>query len=136
MRRGVVLAAAVAVLLIIAGAIFVVGPPLLKGSSSSTGPASTLGAGSSTSSQGSARTGVGEDWTTYHGNNARTGYEQVANFTSVTRDWNSTPLDGIVFAEPLVYGGRRLRRDQRTIGLRPERADGQRSCGNQPRRAR
>lgn len=96
------LAAAVAVLLIIAGAIFVVGPPLLKGSSSSTGPASTLGAGSSTSSQGSA---AGEDWTTYHGNNARTGYEQVANFTSVTRDWNSTPLDGIVFAEPLVYAG-------------------------------
>lgn len=100
------LAAAVAVLLIIAGAIFVVGPPLLKGSSSSTGPGSTLGAGSSTTSQGSAsNSAIGEDWTTYHGNNARTGYQQVANFTSVTRDWNSTPLDGIVFAEPLVYGG-------------------------------
>jgi outer membrane protein assembly factor BamB len=102
MRRGVVVAAAVAVLLIIAGAIFIVGPPLLKSSSSSSGPTSSLSTGSSTSSQGSAS---GEDWTTYHGNNARTGYQQVANFTSVTRDWNSTPLDGIVFAEPLVYGG-------------------------------
>lgn len=100
MRRGVVVA--VAVLLIIAGAIFIVGPPLLKSSSSSSGPTSSLSTGSSTSSQGSAS---GEDWTTYHGNNARTGYQQVANFTSVTRDWNSTPLDGIVFAEPLVYGG-------------------------------
>lgn len=106
MRRGVVLAAAVAVLLIIAGAIFVVGPPLLKGSSTSSGPTSTLSAGRSASSQGSASSSaIGEDWTTYHENNARTGYQQVANFTSVTRDWNSTPLDGIVFAEPLVYGG-------------------------------
>jgi outer membrane protein assembly factor BamB len=102
-RRGVVLAAAVAVLLIIAGAIFVVGPPLLK-SSSSSGPPSTTG--SSASSQGAASSSaLGEDWTTYHGNNARTGYQQVANFTSVTKDWNSTHLDGIIFAEPLVYGG-------------------------------
>ena len=100
------LAAAVAAILIVAGAIFVVGPPLLKGASSSTGAASSLSAGSSTSSQGSASSSaVAEDWTTYHGNNARTGYQQVANFTSVTRDWNSTPLDGIVFAEPLVYNG-------------------------------
>ena len=106
MRRSFVLGSAVAVLLIIAGSLFVVGPSLLKGSSSSSAPTSALSTGSSTSSQGSASGSViGEDWTTYHENNARTGYQQVANFTSVTRDWNSTPLDGIIFAEPLVYSG-------------------------------
>jgi outer membrane protein assembly factor BamB len=45
------------------------------------------------------------DWLTYHGDNARTGYEAVSNFTSVTCDWTSGTLDGAVYAEPLVYGG-------------------------------
>lgn len=109
MRRSVVAAAAVAVILIIAGSIFIVAAPLMKGGGSN-GPTATmsLSAGASTSVQGSGATSdaaIGEDWTTYHGDNGRTGYQQVANFTSVTSDWNSTALDGIVFAEPLVYGG-------------------------------
>lgn len=45
------------------------------------------------------------DWTTYHADNNRTGYLPVANFTSVTPGWTSPNLDGLVFAEPLVYGG-------------------------------
>ena len=46
------------------------------------------------------------DWTTYHQNNARTGY--VANApdpTQLTQAW-SKGLDGAVYAEPLVVGGR------------------------------
>ncbi len=46
------------------------------------------------------------DWTTYHQNNARTG--SVANAPDphqLTRAW-SVKLDGAVYAEPLVIGGR------------------------------
>ena len=46
------------------------------------------------------------DWTTYHQNNARTGL--VANASDphqFTRAW-SVKLDGAVYAEPLVIGGR------------------------------
>lgn len=46
------------------------------------------------------------DWTTYHQNNSRTGY--IANTPDpkqLTKAWN-TQLDGAVYAEPLVVGGR------------------------------
>ncbi|HEV2580249.1 MAG TPA: PQQ-binding-like beta-propeller repeat protein [Ktedonobacteraceae bacterium] len=48
----------------------------------------------------------GTDWTTYHANNARTGY--VANTPDpgqLTRAW-SVQLDEAVYAEPLVIGAR------------------------------
>ncbi len=48
------------------------------------------------------------DWTTYHRDNARTGY--VANMPDpqrLTSAWH-TNLDGAVYAEPLVVGGRVL----------------------------
>jgi outer membrane protein assembly factor BamB len=95
MRRSLVAAAAVAVLLILLGSTYLAGLPPFNGPSGSNQPTST-------SSQGAA---LGQDWTTYHGDNARTGYQQVVNFTSVKSDWNSTTLDGAIFAEPLVYGG-------------------------------
>ena len=88
--------AAVAVLLILVGSVYLAGLPPFNGPSVSNGPTASVAV--STAS-------VGGDWTTYHGDNARTGYQKVANFTSVTRGWNSTTLDGIIFAEPLVYGG-------------------------------
>jgi outer membrane protein assembly factor BamB len=50
--------------------------------------------------------GNSSDWTTYHLNNARTG--SVANAPDphqLTRAWNMQ-LDGAVYAEPLVIGGR------------------------------
>jgi len=102
--------AAVAVLLILVGSIYLAGLPPFKSTSGSNGPTAsvTVSAGVSASSQASGATSsaaLGEDWTTYHGDNARTGYQQVANFTSVTSDWNSTTLDGAVYAEPLVHGG-------------------------------
>jgi outer membrane protein assembly factor BamB len=105
MRRSIVAAVAVAVLLIIAGSIYIVGPALLNGNSgSSTISSSTtsLSAGLSTSSQGASST---EDWTTYHADNARTGYLSVSNFTSVTKGWTSPALDGSIYAEPLIFRG-------------------------------
>lgn len=46
------------------------------------------------------------DWTTYHRDNARTGsVENVPNPRQLTHAW-SVQLDGAVYAEPLVVGGR------------------------------
>ncbi len=48
------------------------------------------------------------DWTTYHYNNSRAGYlASEPDPQSLTRAW-STRLDGAVYAEPLVVGGRVL----------------------------
>ena len=49
---------------------------------------------------------LGSDgWTTYHGNNARTGYlASEPDPRQLTRAW-STRLDGAVYAEPLIVGG-------------------------------
>jgi outer membrane protein assembly factor BamB len=45
------------------------------------------------------------DWTTYHKNNARTGYvATMPDSSTLTRLWQRT-LDGAVYAEPLVVGG-------------------------------
>lgn len=104
MRRSLVAAVAIAVLLVVAGSIYIVGPTLLKGSSGSGTTSSTVSVSSpiSTSSRGSSGTG---DWTTYHVDNARTGYLPVSNFTSATKGWTSPPLDGNIYAEPLVFRG-------------------------------
>ena len=46
------------------------------------------------------------DWTTYHHDNARTGFvEQAPDPHQLTRTWR-VQLDGAVYAEPLVVGGR------------------------------
>lgn len=61
-------------------------------------PAATANATTTATSSG--------DWTTYHLNNARTGY--VANApdpSKLTQAWN-VKLDGAVYAEPLVIGNR------------------------------
>jgi outer membrane protein assembly factor BamB len=49
--------------------------------------------------------GTGDDWTTYHSDSARTGYlPDMPDPQQLTVAWN-TPLDGAVYAEPLVVGG-------------------------------
>ena len=109
MRRNLVVASAIVIVLLLAGAIYIEGPSLVK-SSSSNGPTASVSvsAGLSTSAETAASSsgaaGAG-DWTTYHANNDRTGYMPVSNFTSVANGWTSPTLDGWVFAEPLVYGG-------------------------------
>ncbi|HEY6020388.1 MAG TPA: PQQ-binding-like beta-propeller repeat protein, partial [Candidatus Paceibacterota bacterium] len=48
---------------------------------------------------------AGADWPTYHRDNARTGYlPDMPDPQQLTVAWN-TPLDGAVYAEPLVVGG-------------------------------
>jgi outer membrane protein assembly factor BamB len=80
---------------------------------SSTSPSSssmTTGS-SSTTSKSSVSTGCGPqvgqpstEWTTYHGNNSRTGYVKTT-VACATAGWKSQALDGEVYAEPLVYNG-------------------------------
>ena len=68
-------------------------------------PALTLPSGSSTSGAPAAGSG---DWTTYHRDNARTGYlAGLADPTRLTRAW-SARLDGAVYGQPLVVGDRVL----------------------------
>jgi outer membrane protein assembly factor BamB len=111
MRRTVVAAAAVIVAIIAVASVYVAAPSIFRGSGGSGGPTASLSLGASvsvgsSSSSTAASTGaIGQAWTTYHADNNRTGYEPVANFTSVTPGWTSPTLDGLVFAEPLVYGG-------------------------------
>ena len=51
---------------------------------------------------------TGSDWTMYHADPARTGYVAgLPNPTRLTRLWTK-PLDGAVYAEPLVVAGRVL----------------------------
>jgi outer membrane protein assembly factor BamB len=45
----------------------------------------------------------GVDWPTYHADNSRSGYAPFPNFTSAFCEWRSVRLDGLVYAEPLVY---------------------------------
>ena len=47
----------------------------------------------------------GADWPTYHRDNARSGYlPDMPDPQQLTVAWN-TPLDGAVYAEPLVVSG-------------------------------
>ncbi|MDA4129089.1 MAG: PQQ-binding-like beta-propeller repeat protein [Thaumarchaeota archaeon] len=47
----------------------------------------------------------GPGWTTYHRDNSRSGDESSASLNNVSFGWNSAKLDGLVYAEPLVFGG-------------------------------
>jgi outer membrane protein assembly factor BamB len=68
-------------------------------------PPLTLPSGPSTSAVPAAGDG---DWTTYHRDNARSGYlAGMADPTRLTRAW-SARLDGAVYAQPLVVGDRVL----------------------------
>src|SRR5216683_1748601 len=50
-----------------------------------------------------------DDWPTYHHSADRAGNAAaVSSFTDVQATWNSGPLDGAVYAEPLYVGGRVL----------------------------
>jgi outer membrane protein assembly factor BamB len=46
------------------------------------------------------------DWTTYHGDNLRTGSAGPSYLTNASLGWKSSELDGAIYAEPLVFGGR------------------------------
>jgi len=63
-----------------------------------TGPSSST----STTQATTAVSGQSADWVTYHHDNSRDGYT-VSNLTSISPKWNSSQLDGQVYAEPLVF---------------------------------
>jgi hypothetical protein len=44
------------------------------------------------------------NWTTYHKDNSRSGFEQLGNVSTVTPGWSFLGLDGRAYAEPLVLG--------------------------------
>jgi outer membrane protein assembly factor BamB len=101
-RIAVVVAAAIVILLLI-GAVYYASS-ITSGRTSSTSTGSTPSSSSTESSITTSTLGPTGNWTTYHLDNARTGFEPVPNFTSVSQAWTSEALDGAIYAEPLVYG--------------------------------
>jgi polyvinyl alcohol dehydrogenase (cytochrome) len=96
-------------------------------------PPLTLPSGPSTSAAPAAG---GGDWTTYHRDNARTGYRAgLADPTRLPRAW-STPLDGAVYGQPLVVGDRVLvaTEAESLYALEPtaRSAASRTSCGSRP----
>src|SRR5579871_3722809 len=56
---------------------------------------------------GPRSSGFGSNWTVYHGNDLSTGLDPAGTVISPLRSaWRSPALDGSLFGEPLVYGGR------------------------------
>jgi outer membrane protein assembly factor BamB len=106
-RRTAAIASAIVILLLIGAAYYVslLSPAEIPSSSSTPRTSSSASASSAITSSNGTSTTAGQigNWTTYHANNARTGYEPMSNFTSVTRGWTSKALDGAIYAEPLVY---------------------------------
>jgi outer membrane protein assembly factor BamB len=107
-RRTETVASAIVILILIGSAYYVsfLSPRGIPSSSSTTSTTSNNASSSSAitlSNSVTTTAGQNGNWTTYHADNARTGYESVSNFTSVTRVWTSKTLDGAAYAEPLVY---------------------------------
>jgi outer membrane protein assembly factor BamB len=46
------------------------------------------------------------DWTTYHGDNTRSGYAGPTSVSCAAPGWKSQPLDGTIYAEPLAFQGK------------------------------
>src|SRR5215467_6115289 len=62
---------------------------------------------SHTSSTGTCLPGnLGTDWTTYHGDNSRSGSGGPNQVSCANEGWQSPLLDGRVYAEPLAFGGK------------------------------
>ena len=98
-QRRVVLILAVVAIVVLAGLLSYV---VLTPSSSKPNSSPPPGVASCPKSPGPT---AGGNWTTYHQNNFRTGFEPTANISAVSATWkNPTALDGDVYAEPLVCG--------------------------------
>jgi outer membrane protein assembly factor BamB len=71
---------------------------------SSTAPLNSTSPASPTAPANSTAAPAATDWTTYHRDNARTGYiSGLKDPQGLSKKW-SAPLDGAVYAEPLVIG--------------------------------
>jgi outer membrane protein assembly factor BamB len=99
LRRTTWIAVVVVLVVVLAGALSFL---VLTTSSKSPGPGLQGVAVCPSTSGGSAGAA---NWTTYHGDNVRSGVEAAGNITAVENEWASpTMLDGQVYAEPLVCG--------------------------------
>jgi len=68
-------------------------------------PVTTKPATQESATPRSTITASGANWTTYHYNNARSGYDpNEPSFTALGTGWTNSTLVGDIYAEPLVYG--------------------------------
>ncbi len=108
MRREVA-ALAIILLLVFSGALVYLVLPRPSGattSSTTTAPSSQASSTTTVVVSESHPSSVSPGgWTTYQGNDARTGLVEVSNYTSVRSDWNSSSIDGAVYAQPLFFNG-------------------------------
>ena len=66
-----------------------------------------VGASGAGATLGPKSSGFGSNWTVYHANYRSTGVDPAGTALSPLRSaWRSRTLDGSLFGEPLVYGGR------------------------------
>jgi len=99
-RTTVILAIVLA--LVIGVSVYVVAVELPSGhSTTASGSPATCAAPAS----GTGNSTVDGNWTTYHGDNSRSGYVPMSAITSVKSEWSGpTDLNGQVYAQPLVCG--------------------------------
>jgi outer membrane protein assembly factor BamB len=69
-------------------------------------PASASAVAKPAASARASAAGSGSDWLTYHGNSSRTGVGPDGPAIAAPKQLWSTPLDGVIYGEPLVAGGR------------------------------
>jgi outer membrane protein assembly factor BamB len=98
-RRIALLAVVIAVIVVVAGvAVYLI-------VTTRAGPGSPGAGPSPTSCETGATSGVGGNWTTYHGASDRSGFEAGGPVTTARAAWSGPfALDGQVYAEPLVCG--------------------------------
>ena len=94
MKRAVVLAVVSSIIIVVA----------LAGYLAVTSNPTSTTVGSTPTGGGCGSGGTVPDWTTYHGNNSRTGYSSPP-VTCAKADWKFGGLDGEVYAEPHVSKG-------------------------------
>lgn len=77
------------------------------GGTTSSMTGSTSGGSTSTTSQGSGGGQSSADWPTYHHDASRSGVAgDQAALGTIAQAWTSAPLDGLIYAQPLVVGER------------------------------
>jgi outer membrane protein assembly factor BamB len=97
-NRWKVVAVVIAVVVVVAGAVTYV---VLAGPRSAPSQPAPSGTATCTPSAGGSSAG---NWTTYHQDDRRQGFESSAPVSGVHPTWTSPVLDGSVYAEPLACG--------------------------------
>ncbi len=78
--------------------------PAITPAPGTSAPPATTAISATTPAEAGSRTQSINDWTTYHHDNARTGYiADAKDPAALAKKW-SVPVDGAVYAEPLVVG--------------------------------